>query len=83
MMLKRQVSTQWDRVRAFLGNIAENGRSEGGLQAILGVGGMNPWLLKMLQEHGCRETAVNQRTERSKQKTDRRDPGLWNTTGSR
>ena len=43
---------------------------------------MNPWLLEMLKEYGCRETVVIQPTERSKQKTDRRDAGelshlLW------
>jgi transposase len=43
---------------------------------------MNPWLLDMLKEFGCRETVVIQPTERSKQKTDRRDAGelshlLW------
>ena len=43
---------------------------------------MNPWLLDMLKEYGCREIVVIQPTERSKQKTDRRDAGelahlLW------
>jgi transposase len=43
---------------------------------------MNPWLLKMLEEYGCRETVVIQPTERLKQKTDHRDAGelshlLW------
>ena len=43
---------------------------------------MNPWLLDMLKEYGCREIVVIQPTERAKQKTDRRDAGelshlLW------
>jgi transposase len=37
---------------------------------------MNPWLLEMLEEYGCREIVVTQPTARSKQKTDRRDAGV-------
>jgi len=71
--LKRQVSTQWEKVRAFFADLAEKARPEGGFLAILEVCGMNPWLLEMLKEYGCREIVVIQPTERSKQKTDRRD----------
>lgn len=82
VILKRQVSTQWEKVRAFFADLAEKARAEGGFLAILEVCGMNPWLLNMLQEYGCRETVVIQPTERAKQKTDRRDAGdlshlLW------
>lgn len=82
VILKRQVSTQWEKVRAFFADLAEQARPEGGFLAILEVCGMNPWLLAMLAEYGCRETVVTQPTERSKQKTDRRDAGqlshlLW------
>ena len=82
VILKRQVSTQWDKVRAFFADLAEKSRPEGGFFAILEVCGMNPWLLKMLQEYGCRETVVIQPTGRTKQKPDRRDAGqlshlLW------
>ena len=73
VILKRQVSTQWEKVRAFFADLAEKARPEGGFLAILEVCGMNPWLLEMLKEYGCRETVVIQPTERSKQKTDRRD----------
>ena len=73
VILKRQVSTQWEKVRAFFADLAEKGRPEGGFLAILEVCGMNPWLLEMLKEYGCRETVVVQPTGRSKQKTDRRD----------
>jgi transposase len=76
VILKRQVSTQWEKVRAFFADLAEKARPEGGFLAILEVCGMNPWLLEMLQEYGCRETVVTQPTERSKQKTDRRDAGV-------
>jgi transposase len=82
VILKRQVSTEWEKVRTFFADLAEKARPEGGFLAILEVCGMNPWLLDMLQEYGCRETVVIQPTERSKQKTDRRDAGalshlLW------
>jgi transposase len=82
VILKRQVSTQWEKVRAFFADLAEKAQPEGGFLAILEVCGMNPWLLEMLKEHGCREIVVMQPTERSRQKTDRRDAGelshlLW------
>jgi transposase len=73
VILQRQVSTQWEKVRAFFADLAEKARPQGGFMAILEVCGMNPWLLAMLQEYGCRETVVVQPKDRSKQKTDRRD----------
>ena len=76
VILKRQVSTQWEKVRAFFADLTEKAKPEGGFLAILEVCGMNPWLLDMLKEYGCRETVVTQPTERSKQKTDRRDAGI-------
>ena len=82
VILKRQVSTQWEKVRAFFVDLADRARVDGGFLAILEVCGMNPWLLELLREYGCREIVVVQPTERSKQKTDRRDAGelshlLW------
>ena len=44
VILKRQVSTQWEKVRAFFADLAEKAQPEGGFLAILEVCGMNPWL---------------------------------------
>jgi len=82
VLQKRQVSTQWERVRAFFADLAEKSKIEGGFLAIVEVCGMNRWLEDTLQEYGCREIVVIQPTERSRQKTDRRDAGelshlLW------
>lgn len=73
VILKRQVSTQWEKVRAFFADLAEKAAPEGGFLAILEICGMNPWLMDMLKEYGCREVVVTQPTSRSKQKTDHRD----------
>ena len=73
VVLKRQVSTKWDKVREFFADLAEKSAAEGGFWAILEVCGMNPWLLEMLAEYGCAEIVVTQPTSRAKQKTDRRD----------
>ena len=35
-ILKRQVSTQWEKVRAFFDDLADKARPEGGFLAILG-----------------------------------------------
>jgi len=82
VILKRQVGTEWEKVRAFFADRVEKAQPEGGFLAILEVCGMNPWLLDMLREYGCREIVVVQPTGRSKHKTDRRDAGelshlLW------
>ena len=82
VVLKRQVSTKCDKVRAFFADLAEKSAAEGGFWAILEVCGMNPWLLEVLAEYGCSEIVVTQPTTRATQKTDRRDAGelshsLW------
>ena len=39
VVLKRQVSTKWDKVREFLADLAEKSAAEGGFWAILEVCG--------------------------------------------
>ena len=73
VMLKRQVSTEWARVRAFLAEARERSVPEGGFVAIVEVCGFNDWFVELLAEYGCRETIVIQPEKRSKKKTDRRD----------
>jgi transposase len=73
VLLKRQVSTEWARVRDFLTEVQKQTLPEGGFVAILEVCGFNDWLLKLLVEYGCRETILIQPEKRSKKKTDRRD----------
>lgn len=72
-LFRRQVSTEWDKVRKFLEDIGERSASDGGFMAILEVCGFNDWLIKMLREYGCREIVLVQPEARDKQKTDRRD----------
>ena len=73
VIVKRQVSTEWKRVRDFLKDVQQRSMPEGGFVAILEVCGFNDWLLKLLAEYGCRETILIQPEKRSKRKTDRRD----------
>jgi transposase len=73
ILLKRQVSTEWKRVREFLGDVRERSQAEGGFIAILEICGFNGWLLKLLKEYGCREVILVQPEKRAKKKTDRRD----------
>ena len=73
VLLKRQVSTQWPRVREFLAEVQKQALPEEGFVAILEVCGFNDWLLKLLVEYGCRETILIQPEKQSKKKTDRRD----------
>lgn len=73
VILRRQVSTEWERVRLFWREIAERSQPDGGYVVILEVCGFNDWLLKLLDESGCREIVLVQSRERAKTKTDRRD----------
>jgi transposase len=73
VILKRQVSTEWKRVREFLEEVQKRSLPEGGFVAIVEVCGFNDWFLKLLAEYGCRETVLVQPEQRSKNKTDRRD----------
>ncbi len=73
VILKRQVSTEWKRVRELLAEVRNRSIPEGGFVAIVEVCGFNDWFLKLLAEFGCREIALVQPEKRSKNKTDRRD----------
>jgi len=73
VLVKRQVSTEWQRVRAFFDSLRAQAEPEGGFVAILEICGFNDWLLEMLEEYDCLETVVIQPEKRSKKKTDRRD----------
>jgi transposase len=73
VILKRQVSTQWKRVREFLEEVRNLSVPEGGFVAIVEVCGFNDWLLKLLVEYGCKEYVLVQPEKRTKNKTDRRD----------
>ncbi len=72
VLLGRQVSTEWERVRAFLAEV-QRWSGVAGFAVILEVCGFNDWLVKLLAESGCRETVLVQPEKRSKRKTDRRD----------
>jgi len=73
VILRRQVSTEWKKVRAFFDELCERSSSQEGYQAVVEVCGFNQWLLEFLPQHGCRETIVVQPEEQSRHKTDRRD----------
>jgi len=73
VVLRRQVSTQWERVRKFFTELRQQAEPEGGFMAIVEVCGFNHWLLAMLQEYGCQDTVLIQPEKRTKKKTDRRD----------
>ena len=73
VILRRQVSTEWRRVKAFLEQLRKDAAPEGGFVGILEVCGFNDWLLEMLDEYDCQQTVLVQPEKRSKKKTDRRD----------
>jgi transposase len=73
VILRRQVSTEWKKVRAFFDELRELAGAHGGYMAVVEICGFNDWLLKLLPEHDCRDTIVVQPGEQSAHKTDRRD----------
>jgi transposase len=86
VLLRRQVSTEWAKVRAFFEKLQTDAQEQGGYVAILEVCGFNDWLLDLLQEYGCRETVLIQPKQTSNKKSDRRDANqlgevLWVNRG--
>jgi transposase len=73
VILRRQVSTEWKKVRAFFDEVRDLAKAHDGYMCVVEICGFNDWLLKLLPEHGCRETVVVQPGEQSAHKTDRRD----------
>ena len=73
VILKRQVSTEWARVREFMEEVRNRSVPEEGFVAIVEVCGFNDWFLKLLAEYGCKEIVLIQPEKRTKNKTDRRD----------
>lgn len=73
VILRRQVSTLWNKVREFFDELRQRAVEHDGYLAVVEICGFNQWLLKLLPEHGCRETIVVQPGEQSSHKTDRRD----------
>jgi transposase len=73
VVLRRQVSTQPEKVRAFMENVRQAAEQHGGFVAIVEVCSFNEWLVKLLPEFGCQEVVVVQPEKRSRRKTDRRD----------
>jgi len=79
VILKRQVSTEWQRVRKFFEEVRRSSGAEGYV-VIVEVCGFNDWLLKLLEEEGCRKCLLVQPERRSKKKTDRRDANTLSET---
>ena len=74
VVLRRQVSTQWDKVRAFLDDLDVRARPTAGYFAIVEVCGFNDWLLQHLRARQpvCRQVFLIQPEKQSSHKTDRR-----------
>ncbi|MGA2069484.1 MAG: IS110 family transposase, partial [Thermoguttaceae bacterium] len=48
VILRRQVSAEWSRVRTFMEEVRDLSTPEGGFVAIVEVCGFNDWFLKLL-----------------------------------
>jgi len=73
LVMHRQVSTEWTRLRKFLAEVEELAEEHGGYVAIVEVCGFNDYLLAELKKHGALRTFLVQPEKRDKRKTDRRD----------
>jgi transposase len=79
VILKRQVSTEWKRLRKFFAEVRRLSGEEGYV-VVVEVCGFNDWLLKLLEEEGCQKCLLVQPAGRSKKKTDRRDANVLSET---
>ena len=73
VLVRRQVSTEWNKVREFLDDVRRRSIRGGGFMAILEVCGFNDWLIKMLNEYDCKDIVLVHPTKRATKKTDFRD----------
>jgi transposase len=78
-----QVSTDHAKIDDFFAGLKKQAAKTRGFMAILEVCGFNHWLLKKLEEYGCKEIVLMQPDKTSNKKTDRRDANalcelLWN-----
>ena len=73
VVLKRQVSTSWEKVMQFFDHLAELAAAQDGFIAVMEICGFNDWLVEMLHEYGCRKIVLVQPENRDVHKTDRRD----------
>ena len=71
VILRRQVSTEWGKVRAFWDGIRE--QSAEGFVVILEVCGLNDWLVALLAAISECQLVLVQAPQRASTKTDRRD----------
>ena len=70
VIVKRQVSTEWKRVRQFFASVRRRARGRG-FMAIVEICGFNQWLLEMLKEYGCTETVVIQQDKMNNKNSER------------
>jgi transposase len=74
VVLRRQVSTQPEKVLAFFQDITRRcAEADCGFWAIVEVCGFNDWLLEMLKNFRCAQILLVQPEETDRRKTDRRD----------
>ena len=73
VVLRRQVSTRWEKVREFLKWVQAEAVEKSGFVAIMETCGFEDWLIRLLKEYDCREVVLIQPEKLSKRKTDRRD----------
>jgi transposase len=73
VFFRRQVSTEWKKVRAFLDEVCNLSEADGGFVVVLEVCGFNEWLLRLLKEYGARDIILLHPEKKHKRKTDRRD----------
>ena len=71
--LRRQVSTKWEEVDPFLASLGERAAAHDGYVAVMEVCGFNGWLVRRLEQQGCKRVYVISAPDRIRQNTDRRD----------
>ena len=72
ILLRRQVSTQWEKIYRFLESLQDRSAGQGGYVAVVEVCGFNGWLVQRLEQYGCRQAYVIKAPDRVRVKTDRR-----------
>ena len=73
ILLRRQVSTEPEKMSAFLDDMNDRAKEEDGYVAIVEVCGFNDWFVDMLKKKGCQDVVLIQPAKKATRKTDHRD----------
>ena len=79
---RRQVKTEWSEVDRFLESLLNRASEQGGYVAVMEVCGFNGWLIKRLEQWGCKRVYLISAPVRVRQKTRQSSVSCFGSTAT-